>query len=102
MATNVQSQVEVLKASRQAFADGTGKNAQANHQGAALAALSLPINGEVARLGNTFVGGTATAVAPVAAMPTTAAHNPSPTHTSAPFFFMTFLFAMRPAGASEV
>jgi hypothetical protein len=81
MATNVQLQGEVLKASRQGFADGTSKNIQLNGQGATLSALALPVNGEVARLGNTFVGGTATAVAPVAAMPTTAAHlslyNPS-------------------------
>jgi len=81
MATNVQLQGEVLAASRQQYADGEGKNVQLNKQGAQLAALSLPVNGEVARLGSTFVGGTITPVAPVAAMPTTAAHlslyNPS-------------------------
>lgn len=81
MSTNVQNQIEVLGASRQNFGDGTGKNLQANKQGSILSVLSLPINGEVARIGATYVGGTATAVAPVAAMPTTAAHlslyNPS-------------------------
>lgn len=81
MATNVQGQVEVLGASRQLMGDGTGKNAQANKQGAQLVALSFPVNAEVSRLGATFVAGTATAVAPVAAIPTTAAHlslyNPS-------------------------
>jgi hypothetical protein len=35
-------------------------------------------------------------------MPTAAAHNPRAAHTPTLFFFMTFLFAMRPAGASEV
>jgi hypothetical protein len=35
-------------------------------------------------------------------MPTAAAHTPNPTQTATPFFFMIFLFAMRPAGASAV
>jgi hypothetical protein len=74
MATNVQLLGEVLADSRQAFADGEDKNVQLNKQGAVLVALPLPINAEVARQQVTFVAGTATAVAPVAAIPTTASH----------------------------
>src|ERR1035437_5316685 len=51
-----------------------GQNQQANPQGALLVASSLPLNTEVARLGNTYAAGGTTAVAPVAALPTTAAH----------------------------
>lgn len=102
MATNVQLQGEVLGASRQAFGDGTSKNIQLNKQGAQLAALSLPVNGEVARIGNTFVAGTATPVAPVAAMPTTAAHlalyNPS-TNTKALFIHRVTAYCVVSAAA---
>ena len=74
MSTNVQTQGEVLNLTRQNFADGEDKNIQMNSMGAVLAALPLPINSEIVRQGYSFVAGTATAVAPVATIPTTAAH----------------------------
>ena len=74
MATNVQDQGEVVYLTRQNFPSQSSANRQLNHQGAGLVVFSLPINTEVARLGKTFVAATATPVAPVVAMPTTASH----------------------------
>jgi len=74
MATDVALQGQVLSDSRQNFSDGADQNVQLNPQGAVLVANSLLAEAEVARLGATFVAGTITAVAPVAAMPTTASH----------------------------
>ncbi len=74
MATNVQNQGTVLGSSRQAFGDGDGKNLQLNKQGAVLTASPMAAWAEMCRLGNTFVARTNTAIAPVAALPTTASH----------------------------
>lgn len=74
MSTSIEVQGEVLRDTRQSLADGVGKNLQLNHQGAALVALPLALNGEIARQQNTYVAGTVTAVAPVAVIPTTASH----------------------------
>lgn len=74
MATNVQLQGEVVYMTRQNFPSQSSANRELNHQGAGLMALSMPMNTEVARMQRTFVGATATPVAPVAAMPTTASH----------------------------
>lgn len=73
-ATPVQQQGEALAVGNRNATTGPTVNAEYNHQGAALTALSLPYNAEVSRQGYTFVAGTATAVAPVAALPTTASH----------------------------
>ena len=73
MPTTVQDQGEVLATTRNNTGTASSTNQELNTQGAMLAAFSLPLNSEVVRLGNSYVGGSTTAVAPVAAMPTTAA-----------------------------
>jgi hypothetical protein len=74
MATNVQDQVQSVYLTRMNFGSASAANLQGNHQGAMLVGLSMPMNTEVARMQKTFVAATATPVAPVAAMPTTASH----------------------------
>ena len=74
---NVQNQLEIIATSRLGITtSASSQNIEGNTQGAMLQALSLPLNAEVSRLGNSYVAGTVTAsaVAPVAALPTTAAH----------------------------
>lgn len=73
MPTNVNNQGNVTGASRNTYADGTN-TVNLNKQGALLTAQSMPELSEVARIGATYVAGTVTPVAPVATMPTTAAH----------------------------
>ena len=71
---NVQNQLEIIPTTRLGIvSSSSSQNIEGNTQGAMLTALSLPINAEVARLGNTYVAGTTTPVAPVATLPTTAA-----------------------------
>lgn len=73
MATNVQNQGEVVPTTRVNTGAASTYNQELNSQGAALAAFSLPLNSEVVRLGNSYVGGTTTAPVPVAVIPTTVA-----------------------------
>ena len=77
MPATIQNQLEVIPTSRLNITTATATtNIEGNTQGAILIAPSLPLNTEIVRLGNSYVTGTATAsaVAPVAALPTTAAH----------------------------
>lgn len=77
MPTAVQTQLEIIPTARLGITtSASSQNIEGNTQGAMLIAGSLPLNAEVVRLGNSYVGGTTTAsaVAPVATLPTTAAH----------------------------
>jgi hypothetical protein len=77
MPTQLQNQLEIIPTARLGITtSASSQNIEGNTQGAMLGAYSLPLNAEIARLGNTYVGGTTTAsaVAPVASLPTTAAH----------------------------
>ncbi len=74
MPTSIQAVGEVLPVSRYNTGTQPSQNLQLTSQGGALIGLGLPLNAEVVRLGNSYVGGTTTAIAPVAAIPTTAAH----------------------------
>lgn len=71
-ATPVQAQGEALSVGNRNNVVGPTVNAEYNHQGAAGVAMFMPFNAEVTRQGATFVCGTSTPVAPVAALPTTA------------------------------
>ncbi len=73
MATNVQLQGEVIPTTRLSTGSQSSQNIELNSQGAQLTSLSLPLNSEIVRLGNSYVAGSTTDVAPVAALPTTAA-----------------------------
>lgn len=74
MATQTQGALEALAVGTRNNSVGSTVNAEGNHQGATLVALSLPWNSEVGRMQQTYQGATLTPVAPVAAMPTTASH----------------------------
>lgn len=77
MPATIQNQLEVIPTSRLNITTATATtNIEGNTQGAVLITPSLPLNTEVVRLGNSYVAATATAsaVAPVATLPTTAAH----------------------------
>jgi hypothetical protein len=71
MPTTIQPQGEVIPTSRVNTGSQSAYNQELNTQGAALLALSLPVNAEVSRIGNSYVCGSTTAPVPVAAIPTT-------------------------------